>query len=144
MDDASTLLNTWTSILSQTEHNQRLILDPSWHGASQDIVNIEKESILKQQEKDRRDLEECRKRETLVKKAEEEERKGTENSGARVGKGTRVRGRGTSRGTSSDYVGFGGSRGTRNSIQPSVQVAERAGTGVGRGRGGLGAQSKGP
>ncbi|RMZ87996.1 hypothetical protein DV736_g4784, partial [Chaetothyriales sp. CBS 134916] len=41
---ASSLLNIWTRILSQTEHNQRLILDPAWQGASQDLADIEAEA----------------------------------------------------------------------------------------------------
>ncbi|KAH7021037.1 DASH complex subunit Duo1-domain-containing protein [Microdochium trichocladiopsis] len=38
VDTASALLNTWTRILSQTEHNQRLILNPTWKGASADVA----------------------------------------------------------------------------------------------------------
>jgi hypothetical protein len=32
--NASTLLNTWTRMLSRIEHNQRVILDPNWNGAA--------------------------------------------------------------------------------------------------------------
>ena len=54
----SQLLNTWTRILSQTEHNQRLILDPSWQGASQDIADIEEEAQSKQYAAEREEQEE--------------------------------------------------------------------------------------
>ncbi|KAL8763748.1 MAG: hypothetical protein Q9184_000540 [Pyrenodesmia sp. 2 TL-2023] len=95
--DASALLNTWTRILSQTEHNQRLILDPSWQGASQDIAHMENESALKQQEKERRELEEAQKREARARKAEQDERGRAETAGAKTPRGGRGRGRMTSR-----------------------------------------------
>ncbi|KAI4208318.1 MAG: hypothetical protein LQ348_000242 [Seirophora lacunosa] len=79
VNDASVLLNTWTRILSQTEHNQRLILDPSWGGASQDVADMEKERLTKQQEKDRQELEEAQRREARARKAEEDEQKRAEN-----------------------------------------------------------------
>ncbi|KDE80469.1 hypothetical protein AO1008_06643 [Aspergillus oryzae 100-8] len=53
VDSASTLLNTWTRILSQTEHNQRLILNPNWQGAVQDVADLENEERLKQQAAER-------------------------------------------------------------------------------------------
>jgi hypothetical protein len=46
--DASTLLSTWTRILSQTEHNQRLILDPAWRGATHDVAELEAEAARQQ------------------------------------------------------------------------------------------------
>ncbi|RMY14708.1 hypothetical protein D0867_07063 [Hortaea werneckii] len=45
VENASTLLATWTRILSQTEHNQRLILNPQWQGATQDVEDIESEEL---------------------------------------------------------------------------------------------------
>ncbi|KAI1906680.1 hypothetical protein LOZ53_002377 [Ophidiomyces ophidiicola] len=75
VSSASTLLDTWTRILSQTEHNQRLILNPSWQGATQDMADIENEALLKQQAAERRELEEQQRREALAQKAAEEERK---------------------------------------------------------------------
>ncbi|KAK0707483.1 DASH complex subunit Duo1-domain-containing protein [Lasiosphaeris hirsuta] len=45
VENASTLLNTWTRILSQTEHNQRLILNPNWKGATDDLADMENETI---------------------------------------------------------------------------------------------------
>ncbi|KAL8995292.1 MAG: hypothetical protein Q9169_004936 [Polycauliona sp. 2 TL-2023] len=84
VNDASTLLNTWTRILSQTEHNQRLILDPSWHGATQDLADTENESLLKQQEKERSELEELQRREARARKAEEEEKRRLESAGTKA------------------------------------------------------------
>ncbi|KAJ5239778.1 Tic20-like protein [Penicillium chermesinum] len=87
---ASTLLNTWTKILSQTEHNQRLILNPKWQGATQDVADMEQEAIQKQQAAERRELALQQQREAAARKAEEDERRrlaGTRGS------------RGTSRGT---------------------------------------------
>ncbi|KAL8769991.1 MAG: hypothetical protein Q9209_004238 [Squamulea sp. 1 TL-2023] len=91
--DASTLLNTWTRILSQSEHNQRLILDPSWHGAAQDMADIENESLLKQQEKERRELEEVQRREARARKAEEDEKRRAGSAGSKSVRGGRDRGR---------------------------------------------------
>ncbi|RDW94522.1 hypothetical protein BP5796_00285 [Coleophoma crateriformis] len=71
---ASTLLNTWTRILSQTEHNQRLILNTNWQGASQDVIDMENETVLKAQAAERRAAEEERRREEAKRKAEDEER----------------------------------------------------------------------
>ncbi|KAG9882768.1 hypothetical protein KCV02_g19796, partial [Aureobasidium melanogenum] len=60
---ASTLLDTWTRILSQTEHNQRLLLNPNWQGATQDLQDIENESFVRQQQAERRAAEEQARRE---------------------------------------------------------------------------------
>lgn len=90
MTSASTLLNTWTRILSQTEHNQRLILNPDWQGATQDVADIENEAIQRQQAAERREQALQQQREAAARKAEEEERRRALNTrGAR----------GTSRGT---------------------------------------------
>ncbi|KAK2802702.1 hypothetical protein FQN51_004226 [Onygenales sp. PD_10] len=108
---ASTLLNTWTRILAQTEQNQRLILNPSWQGATQDIADIENEAILKQQAAERRELELQQRREALARKAEEDERKRAEAASARGARGTtrtrsRVLGRNPS--VSGSYTGTRG------------------------------------
>ncbi|KAJ5989122.1 hypothetical protein N7481_004332 [Penicillium waksmanii] len=87
---ASTLLNTWTRILSQTEHNQRLILNPNWQGATQDVADIENEAIEKQQAAERRERALQEQREAAARRAEEEERRRVLNPKA---------GRGASRGT---------------------------------------------
>ncbi|KAI6796600.1 hypothetical protein KC367_g6559 [Hortaea werneckii] len=61
VENASTLLATWTRILSQTEHNQRLILNPQWQGATQDVEDIESEELRRQQESERKDYRESKK-----------------------------------------------------------------------------------
>ncbi|KAL0934282.1 DASH complex subunit Duo1 [Colletotrichum truncatum] len=100
VSNASTLLNTWTRILSQTEHNQRLILNPNWRGASQDLVEVEAEALHKQQQAERRAAEEERRREAVRRKREEEEEERQRQ--AAVSSAPRSRGisRGRVRGTS--------------------------------------------
>jgi len=93
VESASTLLNTWTRILSQTEHNQGLILNPRWQGASNDIADIESEALAKQEAAQRREVELQQRRQAAQRKAEEEERK---KSGATPGAVRAIRG--TSRG----------------------------------------------
>ena len=119
VNNASTLLATWTRILSQTEHNQRLILNPSWQGASRDLEDMEGEEMRRLQEAERRAAEEQRRREELERKREEEERRRAAAAAAPASKTGTSRGRG--RGSSS---GVSGVRGTRAST--------RAGAGVGR------------
>jgi hypothetical protein len=75
VNNASTLLATWTRILGQTEHNQRLILNPQWQGATQDMEEIENEEMRRQAETERRIVEDQRRREETQRKAEEEERR---------------------------------------------------------------------
>lgn len=87
---ASTLLNTWTKILSQTEHNQRLILNPDWQGATQDVADMENEAIQRQQAAERREQALQQQREAAARKAEEEQQRRALNTRG---------GRGTSRGT---------------------------------------------
>ena len=93
---ASTLLNTWTRILSQTEHNQRLILNPNWHGATQDGADMENEEIQRRQAAERREQALQQQREAAARKTEEEERRRAQ--GTKVTRGT---GRGTFRATTS-------------------------------------------
>ncbi|RAO64800.1 uncharacterized protein BHQ10_000812 [Talaromyces amestolkiae] len=91
VDSASTLLNTWTRILAQTEHNQRLLLNPQWQGASHDIAEMESEAVAKQQAVERRERELQERREAAARKAEQEEK-------ARAAATTATgRGRGTTR-----------------------------------------------
>ncbi|CAD6446665.1 a63190cd-c024-4c1e-8244-db98fe6e03e0 [Sclerotinia trifoliorum] len=126
---ASTLLNTWIRILSQTEHNQRLILNPNWRGASQDIADMENEQVLKAQAAERRAAEEERRRETARQRAEDEERQrqaGTTVRGSRGGRG-RPRG-GVSRTGSVSSSGYG-----RGSSTGSSAGTGRGGSGIGRG-----------
>ncbi|KAG6230437.1 hypothetical protein E4U22_000602 [Claviceps purpurea] len=71
--NASSLLNTWTRILSQTEHNQRLILNPGWKGLSEDLAEQEAEALEKQRAAERKAAEEERRREELRRRREEED-----------------------------------------------------------------------
>lgn len=143
MENASTLLNTWTRILSQTEHNQRLILNPEWKGATQDLQDAENETLRRQQEAERRAADLERRREEARRKAEDAERqklvapstRGTGTRGARGG-----RGRGTARGTSS---GYGQSSGYGVSSSDTASSSSRGTLGIGRGFGSVrGARSR--
>ncbi|KAL8904302.1 MAG: hypothetical protein Q9207_003366 [Kuettlingeria erythrocarpa] len=127
--DASALLSTWTRILSQTEYNQRMILDPSWRGAGQDIADVENEIVLKQQEKERRELEEVQKREARTRRLEEDERKMAESAGAKTLRGGRWRGRATSRAGAAGRVS---SQASLTAPSKHAGVA-RAGSVIGRG-----------
>lgn len=117
VNNASTLLATWTRILGQTEHNQRLILNPQWQGATQDLEELENEEIRRQAEAERRAVEEQRRREEAQRKAEEDERKRAVAAAAPS--------RGVSRARST--------RGVPSSSTTSRYTA--AGTAAGRGRG---------
>ncbi|RFU35336.1 hypothetical protein B7463_g969, partial [Scytalidium lignicola] len=138
---ASTLLNTWIRMLSQTEHNQRLILNPSWQGATQDMADIENEAILKAQAAERKAAEEERRREEARRRADEEERQrqaGTTGRGARGSRG-RVSGlgrtpsvRGSGYGASISGMGRGG-----------AQTPSRGGSGIGRGIGSTRGRARG-
>ena len=132
VNNASTLLTTWTRILSQTEHNQRLILDPKWQGTTQDIADGENEQVLKRQEKERRDAdEERRARQREAEKEDEERRKIIESN-----KGFRGAGRGVKRGPTraAGYVGVGGQGGVRGTARGGG-TAGRTGSGIGSGTG---------
>ena len=137
VSNASTLLIMWTRILSQTEHNQRLILNPRWQGASQDIADGENEVLLRRQEKERREAEEARKEEARLREKEEEERQ-TLTEGPTT-KGTRGRGRSIGRGISRPggigYVGVGGQGGVRGTARVGGTTPGRAGSSIGRGIG---------
>ncbi|KAF2828692.1 hypothetical protein CC86DRAFT_392896 [Ophiobolus disseminans] len=139
VQNASTLLQTWTRILSQTEHNQRLILNPQWQGASDDLVAIEEEETNRQQAAERRVAEEQARREAAARKLEEERRRAEAPPRA----GTRGRGRGTrGRGTTTPtppaggYVAVGGQAG--RGLNRSGSTGGRAGSGIGRGLRGRG------
>ncbi|KAK4993129.1 hypothetical protein LTR50_000615 [Elasticomyces elasticus] len=144
---ASTLLNTWTRILAQTEHNQRLLLNPTWQGASQDLEDIENEAYQRQQMVERRAIEEQQRREAAARKTEEDERRraaAAPTSGSTRGRGRgRVAaiGRGGLAGSSNSgtggYVGVGG-QGGRGRGAPG-----RAGSGIGRGVGGTRGRARG-
>ncbi|KAF7950985.1 uncharacterized protein EAE97_002537 [Botrytis byssoidea] len=128
---ASMLLNTWIRILSQTEHNQRLILNPNWRGASQDVADMENEQVLKAQAAERRAAEEERRREAARQRAEDEERQrqaGTTSRGTRGGRG-RARG-GVLRPGSISSSGYGRGSSTGSSTGTGTS---RGGSGIGRG-----------
>ncbi|KAI8723936.1 hypothetical protein NCS52_00250400 [Fusarium sp. LHS14.1] len=122
VNNASVLLNTWTRILSQTEHNQRLILEPGWKGATEDLAEQEAEAIQKQLAAERRAAEEEQRREELRRRREDEERQrlasATPARGARGARGGRGRGGPTARGSSYSSSSYSGSsapgRGTSN------------------------------
>ncbi|KAF2852275.1 hypothetical protein T440DRAFT_477743 [Plenodomus tracheiphilus IPT5] len=132
VQNASTLLQTWTRILSQTEHNQRLILNPQWQGASQDLADIEEEESHRQQAVQRRAAEEQARRDAAARQAEEERRKAeaAPRAGTR-GRGRGARPRGASTSASGNYVGVGGQAGRGASRGDSTRG--RAGSGIGRG-----------
>ena len=146
VSNASTLLTTWTRILSQTEYNQRLILNPRWQGASQDIADGENEVLLRQQEKERKEADEAKREEARVREKEEEERRRlTERPTTR---GSRGRGRGVGRGVdragANGYVGVGGQGGVRGTARVGGTTPGRAGSGIGRGVGSGRGRVRGP
>ncbi|KAL7803333.1 DASH complex subunit Duo1 domain-containing protein [Trichoderma aethiopicum] len=99
VSNASALLNTWTRILSQTEHNQRLILDPTWKGATNDLAEIEAEKLRKQEAEARRLAEEEERKEELRRRREEEEQR------------RKLTASGTARGARRGAIGLRASRG---------------------------------
>ncbi|KAI8937327.1 hypothetical protein NX059_006534 [Plenodomus lindquistii] len=132
VQNASTLLQTWTRILSQTEHNQRLILNPQWQGASQDLADIDEEESHRQQAVQRRAAEEQARRDAAARQAEEERRKAEAAPRASTrGRGRGTRPRGASSSASGNYVGVGGQTGRGASRGDSTRG--RAGSGIGRG-----------
>lgn len=145
---ASTLLNTWTRILSQTEHNQRLILNPSWPGVNQDIADIEEEAVEKQRAAERREVEEEERKRAAARRAEEDERRKAETA-AKPAKGPP---RGTARagpaGTgsvastpASSYVQMGGPN--TSGIKRGTSSTRRTTSGVGRGSSSRGPRGRG-
>ncbi|KAK2765640.1 hypothetical protein FQN54_008495 [Arachnomyces sp. PD_36] len=139
VNSASTLLNAWTRILSQTEHNQRLILNPSWQGATQDMTDIENEAIVKRQAAERKELEQQQRRDAAARKAEEDERRRAEAS-SRGTRGTRGKTRGLVRTTSTKTSSSTGGQSstTRGSTggyrRPGSGIPSRS-SGIARGRG---------
>lgn len=111
VNNASTLLATWTRILSQTEHNQRLILNPNWYGATQDLEDAENEDLRRQQEAERRALEEQRRREEVQRRAEEEERRKAIAAATPTRGSGKVRGVRGTRASTRGYGGVGGQSG---------------------------------
>lgn len=138
---ASTLLNTWTKILSQTEHNQRLILNPNWRGATQDVADMENETIQRQQAAERREQALQQQREAAARKAEEEERRRALNTrGGRGSSRGTVRSTGLGRTPSVNTSRTGTTRGssttasTRRPVSGNVRGTGSS-SGIARGRG---------
>lgn len=136
LHSTSSLLQTYTRILSQTEHVHRLILDPSWNGASQDLLDVQEEELARQQAAERKAVEERERREQAARRVEEERRREAEKEKS-VGRG---RGRGVGRGrigaagTGTSYVGVGGQAGTgRGTVGRRGSVGRERGSGIGRG-----------
>ena len=126
VSDASTLLNTWTRILSQTEHNQRLILDPAWRGSTQDLQDAENETLQRQLLAERKAVEEERRKEERRRRAEDEERQRAVAQATPRARGS-TRGRGRARGAYSSGYGVGGT-------SSSSAGGSRIGRGAARGR----------
>ncbi|KAK8098628.1 DASH complex subunit Duo1-domain-containing protein [Apiospora kogelbergensis] len=143
VNTASTLLNTWTRILSQTEHNQRLLLNPTWKGATQDLVDLENEAAQKQAaaerraaEEERREIEAARRRE----EARQQREAGTLGRGrATATRGRTTRGRTVTRGTTATR---GSTRGTYG-VSSSGISGQRIATGIGRGFGSTRGRARG-
>jgi hypothetical protein len=137
VNNASTLLATWTRILGQTEHNQRLVLNPQWQGATQDMEEMENEENRRQAEAERRAVEDQRRREEAQRKAEEDERKRAAAAAAPV-RGGRVRGTrgGSAPSTTSRYTAAGTSVGRGRGTIPAARGSSIGrGSSVARGRG---------
>ncbi len=90
---------------------------------------MENESVLKQQEKERRELEEVQRREARMRELEEDERKMAQSAGAKTPRGGRWQARATSR------AGVAGRVSSQASLTaPSKQAGvTRAGSVSGRG-----------
>jgi hypothetical protein len=136
--NASTLLNTWTRILSQTEHNQRLILNPNWNGATADLAEIEAETAARQMAAERRAAEEERRREEVRRRAEEEEMRRAAAAATPVARGGGTRGRARGRVYSSGYgrAGYSSGYGQQSGYGLSDNTASSIGSG--RGTSGIG------
>ena len=141
VDSASTLLNTWSRILAQTEHNQRLILNPNWQGAVQDVADMENEENLRQQAAERRERELQQQREAATRRAEEERRRApsTTTRGTRGTTRGRVRTGGLGRTPSVSYSGTSTSSTTRHTSSAakgsSTTSTRRPASGIARGPG---------
>jgi membrane protein involved in colicin uptake len=127
----------WTRILSQTEHNQRLILDPQWQGASQDMADMEAEAAAKKNAAARKDAEDQERRANAARKAEEEEKRRAAEAAKQQKSSMRVRGRVTTRGANTATSGYVGDTSTMSSTRGTTFI-RRTTSGIGRGRGGRG------
>lgn len=149
VNNASTLLNTWTRMLSQTEHNQRLILNPKWKGSTQDLHDIEADAIAQQQAAERRAADAERRREEVRRKGEEQDRARMAGTGSTPGRasGTRraraTRARGILRGrTAGAAVSSGYGQRTRSATL-NARGCSQIGRGLGASRTARGARGAG-
>lgn len=129
------MLNTWTRILSQTEHNQRLILDPTWQGASQDIADVEEEAQAKQDAAERRELEEQERKAAVARKSEEEEKRTVEAAARPPRPSTRGRGRGIGRGSTTSTAPASTTSSANTSMLRGPSGTRRGSSSIGRVRG---------
>ena len=136
----------WTRILSQTEHNQRLILNPAWKGASEEVAAMEQEAYARQQAAERQELEEQERQAAAAKRAEEEERRRVDAAAKTIKTTQRGKGRPAGRGTSTaqsttpGYVPVGGQGAPRLGARGANTAARRTTSGIGRG---VGSRSRG-
>ncbi|KAJ9103369.1 hypothetical protein QFC19_004468 [Naganishia cerealis] len=126
----SQLLDQYVSLLSQTEHTQRLILDKRWTGLNNDVQLAEEEerSRIEQEERRRREAEVARQRAAEVQAERERAREAKEKSAtaAAIAAPTGVR---------SGMSRLGVGRGTRGSATSSIRGStrgSRTGSAVGR------------
>ncbi|PSR97406.1 DASH complex subunit Duo1-domain-containing protein [Coniella lustricola] len=135
VNNASSLLNTWTRILSQTEHNQRLILNKDWNGSSRDLEAIEEQKLAAQLAAQRKAEEDDRRRDLVRLRSEEQERArlaGTLAPTRGRGRGQGVTGSRRARGTRGRGLTRSGAAAANSS---AVSSASRAGSQIGRGFG---------
>ncbi len=130
-------------MLSQTEHNQRLILNPDWKGTTQDLLDVESEALRRQQEAERR----AARTRTATRRCAAQGPRTTSagdrpvaSSTGRVTRGPRSRGRagGVTRGGPSSTRGASSSYLADNSTSsvPSARSGSNIGRGIGSTRGG--------
>lgn len=143
MTSAKMLLATWSRVLSQTEHNQRLILDPNWTGATRDMADLENEETRRREEVERRVQEvETRREEAQRKREDESTRREDEERRRHRGLGRSRSTRGTGTGMSGTGRGYGSvgsqagrGRGTTGNRAGGSGIGRGITTGRGRGRG---------
>lgn len=121
-------------------------MDHSWHGASQDIADIEEETLEKQRAIERREAEEQERRLAAARLAEEEDKRKAELAarqsrpasarGGRIGAGGRV-----PSASSSSHVQVGGSN--SSGIKRGTSTTRRTTSGIGRGISGRGSRGRG-
>lgn len=139
MNSAKTLLKTWSSILSQAEHNQRLILDSRWQGATKDLEDLANDDLRRQAEAQRKIIEENARREAAQRKQEEETRKREADEQRRARGTSRTRSvRGSSMGSAASTRGQSSTSSTRERggiTRGTTSGIARGTTTRGRGRG---------